>query len=230
MTCKESGFVLDQGTHLIDIDTLFGRNIYATISGRLVYGFHLVVILPQLVVVQIDLIEQQHRRYMIGFGSYQYTVYEACGSPRQSQCYHQAVLVDIGCNHMRLLRQLGRTANYTVFSFFYLGYHSRIVRLLYGELHPVAHSYGIGAFVSFHSKTTSQTTIVSIAIATKHLIPTSCCFYYKTFHFLCHYIGKCNYRYFTLSGFSVRKLAHDLPLAFLGLPTVDTSGISFCRK
>ena len=120
---------------------------------------------------------------MIGFGSYQYTIDKTCGCSRQSQSYHQAILVDIGCYHMRLFRQLGRAANYTVFAFLYLGYNTGVVRLLYIKLHSVAHSNGIGAFVAFHTETASQTTIVSITIGAKHLIPTSCCFYYKTFHF-----------------------------------------------
>ena len=38
------------------------------------------------------------------------------------------------------------------------------------------------------------------------------------------------YYYFNLSGFSVMKLAHDFVLAFLGLPTTVTSGMSFCKK
>ena len=121
---------------------------------------------------------------MVCLRCYKYTIDKTCRCSRESQRYHQTVLVDICCYHMRLFRQLCRASHYTVLSVFNLCYHTGIVRCFHNKGHSVAYSNWIGAFISFHSKAPPKSAIVCLSFGTKHLVPATCCFYYKAFHYV----------------------------------------------
>ena len=176
MSCEQCGFAFEKRFQLVEVGALGGRNADASVSGLAVNLEQTLLILLQLVVVQVSFVENQRTRHVIGLGSYQKTVDKTGGSAWKSDSCHQAGLVEVGGNDVRLFRQFGGTAYNAVATLLHSGDEPRAVGCLKLEFHKVAHGNGVGAFYAFDAEIASQTTVDNFAIRGPNFIPFSCCF------------------------------------------------------
>ena len=114
--------------------------------------------LPQLVVVEVHLVEEDTGGDMIGFGGDQQSVDEARGGAWKPESGDNAEEVDIGGDDMRLLAELGGATNDIVLAVGHIVDDTGAV-VLHFEEDMVTHSHRIRLLVAPQAVIATQTAV-----------------------------------------------------------------------
>ena len=163
-----AGDGLPQGIHA---GALEGRHLQHRVSGAGVDGLQLVVRLPQPVVVEVHLVENQACRNVVGLGGHQQAVDETRRGARQAEGGHHAQQVDVGGNDVCLLRQLGGAAHDVVATVAHIVDDAGAVVLQLNQ-HTVAHRHGVGLLVAPQAVVAAQAAVHGAALR-GHTIPAA---------------------------------------------------------
>ncbi len=136
---------------------------------------------PFLVVrVDVGLVEYQSYRHTVRFGRCQKAVDENGRCFRVVDRGDEHALVYVCRNDVQLFGKVGCPADDIVFPVFYFGDEGRTFRVQ-RDVHPVAHSYRVGAFESFQAEAAFDLAVHQLSAVSLDLIPAPCTSYYQSF-------------------------------------------------
>ena len=173
---EQRDLALHQRTQVVNTLTCLGRHLATLIANGLIEVDHSLLIASQVIVQQVGLVEDQHHWHTISLGRSQETVDECCTGLGIDHRDHQECLVHVGSYDMALLREVDTLANDVVAAILDSHNPSFLV-----NLHPVAHSHGIGGADAFQAEVTLYLTVKQLVIVRTNGVPTACILNDKSF-------------------------------------------------
>ena len=149
------------GNHLFHgVETVAaeGRYLEDRVAGIGVDGFQLVVYFPQLLVVEVALVEDERCGDVVGFGGDEEAVDEARGGAWEAESGHDAQEVDVGGDDVGLFRELGGAADDVVATVVDVSDDAGAV-VLKLIVDNVAHGYGVGLLIATKTVVAAETTV-----------------------------------------------------------------------
>ena len=148
------------------------RHFQNGVTGIDIDGLQLIVNLPQFVIIEVHLVEDNGCGDMIGLGSDQESIDEARGGTGEAEGGHDAEKVDVGGDDMGLLAEFGCATDDVVAAVVDVEDKGSTV-VLQGVVNAVAHSHGVSLLVAAQTIVAAQTTIEGAAVRQKQTIPAA---------------------------------------------------------
>ena len=128
---------------------------------------------PQLIVVEVALVEDEHCGDVVGFGGDEEAVDEACGGAREAEGGDEAEEVDVGGDDVGLLAELGGAADDIVAAVGDIGNHACAV-IEEQERDAIAYGDGVGLLAAAKAIVAAEATVDDVAARRHYTIPAAC--------------------------------------------------------
>ena len=169
----QSDFAVEHGLQLVHADAFGGGYGHGFVADALVEILHAVEQFAVVLIEDVDLVDGQDGRHVVGFGGGEKAVDKGGGGGGVRQGHDQESLVDVGSDDVRLLRQVAGAADDVVATRHDGSDERSAIVGRKTDFHAVAHSHGVGGADAFDAEVTLDFAIhFAAAIEADHVVRT----------------------------------------------------------